>query len=178
MVVLLGAGCASTQPPVVVNDGNQNKQPVEQKPDNQQPDTTNPQQTGSVKIYLIALNDAGKSGKAIGCDDSVVGINVTIANPQTPLTEAIKELLKEKGQYYGQTGLYNSLYQSDLTLQSAAITNGKATIHLTGQYSLGGVCDNPRFEAQLEETALQFPNVQSVEVFVNGIKLEDILSGK
>ena len=41
---------------------------------------------------------------------------------------------------------------------------------------LGGVCDSPRFEAQIEQTALQFSTVSNVEVFINDIPLEDVLS--
>ena len=41
---------------------------------------------------------------------------------------------------------------------------------------LGGVCDSPRFEAQIEQTALQFSTVSSVEVFINDIPLQDVLS--
>jgi hypothetical protein len=43
---------------------------------------------------------------------------------------------------------------------------------------LGGVCDNPRVEAQIEETALQFATVSEVAVFVNGKPLEEIISLK
>jgi hypothetical protein len=33
---------------------------------------------------------------------------------------------------------------------------------------VAGVCDQPRIESQIEETAKQFPNVRRVRVFVNG----------
>jgi len=40
---------------------------------------------------------------------------------------------------------------------------------------VGGVCDEPRVQAQLRETALQFSTVDSVSIFINGIQLEDAL---
>jgi hypothetical protein len=41
---------------------------------------------------------------------------------------------------------------------------------------LGGVCDSPRVQAQLEEIALQFSTVNSVAVFINGEPLDQVLS--
>jgi hypothetical protein len=83
-----------------------------------------------------------------------------------------------KQQYYGRSGLYNALYQSDLTIQDLRLENGKASIHLARRLLLGGVCDNPRLEAQLVETAMQFSTVQQVKVFFNGKPLKDWLSEK
>lgn len=140
------------------------------------PDTTPGPQV--VKIFLIALEDSGRSGKKIGCDDSVIPVQVAIAPTRGVLQAALEELLSLKEAHYGQSGLYNALYQSDLKLDSVSIEQGEAIIHLSGPLMLGGVCDNPRVEAQLEETALQFPTVSQVSVFVNGRPLEEVLSLK
>jgi hypothetical protein len=43
---------------------------------------------------------------------------------------------------------------------------------------LGGVCDNPRVEAQLVETAMQFPGVMEAAITINGTPLEEALSLK
>ena len=140
------------------------------------PTPTSAQQT--VKIFLIALEDNGQSGTLVGCGDSAVPVTVIIPRTQGVLKAALEELLSIQEQYYGESGLYNALYQSDLKLKSVTIDQGKAIIHLTGTVMLGGVCDSPRFEAQIEETALQFSTVSSVEVFINDIALEDVLSQK
>ena len=140
------------------------------------PDATPGLQT--VQIFLIALEDGGRSGKEIGCDDSVIPVQVAIAPTQGVLRAALGELLSLKEPYYGQSGLYNALYQSDLKLDSVSIEQGEAVIYLSGTLTLGGVCDSPRVEAQLEETALQFHTVSHVSVFVNGRPLEEVLSLK
>lgn len=175
---MVGAGCLAKTPtaqilveevkPVIAKE-----EPIKISEENP---ITAPIKTGTANIYLIAIDGNGVGGKMVGCGDSSIPVKVTIQNAQTPLSEAIKELLKIKSQFYGQSGLYNSLYQSNLQLSSAVITNGKATIKLTGTTALGGTCDNPRFQAQLEETALQFSSVKSVEIFIDGKKLEDVLS--
>jgi len=97
---------------------------------------------------------------------------------QGVLRAALEILLGIQQQYYGQSGLYNALYQSNLTIEDLRIENGKASIRLAGKLLLGGVCDNPRVEAQLVETAKQFSTVKEVEIFINGKPLKDVLSEK
>jgi hypothetical protein len=87
-------------------------------------------------------------------------------------------LLGSDDQYYGQSGLYNVFYQSDLSVESIDIENGEAIIRLMGDLQLGGVCDSPRVQAQLEQTALQYETVGSVMITVNGETLESLLSGQ
>jgi hypothetical protein len=131
----------------------------------------------TVEIYLVALEDEGRSGPQIGCNDSLVAIRRDIAPTRAPLRAALTELLAIEEQFYGQSGLYNALYQSDLQLDQVSIDEtGKAIIHLSGQYTLAGVCDIPRFEAQIEATAKQFTTVNNVTVFINGIPMEEALS--
>jgi Sporulation and spore germination len=134
--------------------------------------------TTQVKIFLIAIGDNGVSGPKIGCGDSAVGAVRVIPPTQAPLTAALNELLSLHDRNYGQSGLYNSLYQSHLQLQSVAIVDGVANIKLTGTLTLGGVCDDPRVDAQITNTALQFSTVHSVNTTLNGKPLKDILSEK
>jgi hypothetical protein len=132
----------------------------------------------TVKIFLVATGDNGASGKLIGCGDSLVPVTQQIVPTQGVLRAALEILLGIRQQYYGQSGLYNALYQSELTIEDLRIENGKASLRLAGRLLLGGVCDNPRLEAQLVETALQFSTVQQVEIFINGKPLKDLLSEK
>jgi hypothetical protein len=137
-----------------------------------------PLQLTMVRIYLIALNDGGRAGKRIGCGDSVVPVFKKIQPTSMPLTRALGLLLADHSAYYGQSGLYNALYQARLTVSSVVIRNGRATIRLGGKMIVRGVCDDPRVDAQLKQTARQFPSVKSVAIFVNGIPLWKLLSGK
>jgi hypothetical protein len=132
-----------------------------------------------IKIYLIAIEDNGVSGKKIGCNDSLVPVEVQISPTLTVLKAALNELFKLQGQqYYGASGLYNSLYQSSLSTESLNIVNREAIIRLKGNLVLGGVCDDPRAKAQLEEIALQFSTIDRVSVFINGVPLQQLLSGQ
>lgn len=138
--------------------------------------TTAAEQT--VKIVLIDLEDNGQSGTLVGCGDSAIPINVTIPPTQGVLRAALEKLFSAKQQFYGESGYYNALYQSDLDVSAVRIEQGNAIIHLTGTIVLGGTCDAPRVQAQIEQTALQFSTVSDVTVFVNDVPLEDVLSSR
>ena len=145
------------------------------------PPTAEPASQGldRVKIYLVAIGDNGVSGKLIGCGDSLVPIEVPITPTLGVLRAALNELFKLEGQqYYGQSGLYNALFQSDLAIEDVAVIGGEARIFLTGTLTLGGVCDNPRVEEQLKALALQFSTVERVSIYINGEALEDVLDLK
>ncbi len=131
-----------------------------------------------VDIYLIAIDDNGQGGIPVGCGDSAIPVKAEIQPTQGVLRAALEKLLSIKDQYYGQSGLYDALYQSDLQVESVMIDNGKATVNLTGTMMLGGECDNPRVQAQLENTVLQFPSVTSADIFINGKTLAEALSLK
>jgi hypothetical protein len=130
------------------------------------------------QIYLIGIEDNGQTGTPVGCGDSAIPVQVAIQPTQGVLKAALIALLSIKDQYYGQSGLYNALYQSDLQVDSISINNGKASVYLTGSLILGGECDNPRVQAQLEQTVLQFSTVTEAAIYINGKPLADVLSLK
>ena len=133
----------------------------------------------SIKIFLIAMNDNGATGKKIGCNDSAIPVLIHIEPTLGVLRASLKELFKLEGEReYGLSGLYNSLYQSHLSIDSLNIVNREAIIKLSGNLISGGVCDDPRIQAQLEETALQFNTIDKVSIFINGIPLAQQLSGR
>ena len=139
------------------------------------PSAGQPGQFDRVKIHLIALEDSGQSGPEIGCGDSVVAVEVAVSPTNAPLKAALGQLLSIEDQYYGQSGLYNALYQSDLTVDDVQIANRVATVRLSGSLLVGGTCDVPRVKAQLERTLLQFSTVDTASIFVNGTPLDDVL---
>lgn len=127
-------------------------------------------------LYYVALNDNGKAGELIGCEDSLVPMITESVTTTNRLKEAMTRLLANKMQKVDDTELYNALYQADLTLESATVEDGVAKVVLTGTLNLRGVCDNPRVEAQLEETAKTAADVNKVEVTLNGKTLDEALS--
>ena len=130
------------------------------------------------QIYLIAPEDAGQSGREIGCGDSVLPVEVEIEPTIAPLRAALAKLLAVDDEFYGQSGLYNALHRSNLQVEGIDIVNREAIIHLSGELVLGGACDAPRVDAQLTQTALQFSTVDAVTIRIDGTPLPDLLSGQ
>lgn len=127
-----------------------------------------------VQVPLIAMSTNGP----LGCGDTVVMVTRNVSATIAPLTAAVQQLLSIHDRFYGQSGLYDPLYNTNLAVQSVTINNGLATIKLTGKLSLGGECDDPRVAAQFDALGHQFSSVQKVQVFINGTPLENLLGGK
>ncbi len=169
-----GGGAASPTPPPTVQ-----AVPVATSvPPTQPPPPQPPAGTTSVSIALIALNDNGASGPAVGCGDSAVMVRVQVPRTQAVLRASLEKLLSLHSKDYGESGFYNALYQSSLSLDQLSLTDGNAVIRLKGQLTSGGVCDDPRIIAQIEQTALQFSTVKTATIYVNGTKIQELLSGK
>lgn len=139
------------------------------------PSTQENTPTGSMKIYLVALEDAGRSGPAVGCGDSLVAVDV----PARDTKAALQELLNQHTMYYGQSGLYSALYQSNLVIDRFETGEQKTEVNLTGKLTLGGTCDSPRIKEQLTATLRQSTeSFDSVAITINGIPLDELLSQK
>jgi hypothetical protein len=120
----------------------------------------------SINIYLVAVGDNGKSGRKIGCEDSLIAVTRIIKKTATPLTAAIRELLQTPQHPEGSPNLENFWKGRNLKVRSVSIVDRTATIRLSGELSLAGVCDEPRIESQIDATARQFPTVKRVKVFI------------
>jgi hypothetical protein len=111
-----------------------------------------------------------------GCGDAVQAFDRDVPAAGPALEAALRALLAERTGSDPTAGPYSVFNASTLTLESATVARGTATIRLRGELRLGGVCDSPRVEEQLTRTARQFPEVTAVEVFVDGVPLADLLS--
>ena len=119
-------------------------------------------------VYAISLNDGGP----VGCEDSLAALEVMVptwVGTEAGITAALTALLNLGGPTVTDEGLANALWASDASVQSVTIDDeGHATVALTGEIPLGGVCDAPRVEAQLSATVLEFDEVTDVTFMLNG----------
>ncbi len=158
-----GNGAATSTPPIATTTppGSTTTPPIIPPPI-----ATTTSATSSVKIAL--LDTAGSSnGKPRACD-KVVLINRTVATTTMPLTAALRNLFAISTT--SVSGWFNFIDRTNETLKfdRATVVSGTANIYLTGSLSgLAGVCDDPRAAIQIEETALQFPTVQRVQLYLN-----------
>ena len=138
---------------------------------------TSPSDT--VDVFLILLEDGGQSGTMVGCNDSLIGMGTAVPAGEDPLVSAYAALFAIRDQRVGPQAYYNALHASNLLVRSSTIdANGRAEVYLEGTYSLGGTCDTPRMIAQLEAAAMQFPQVTDVQIYLNGVPIEQALSSQ
>ena len=142
------------------------------------PGTQDSAAPAALTLYYVAVDDAGGSGEAIGCGDSLVATYTERLSTPDRVREAMERLLADKGQFLGESGLYNALYQSDLSFVRASTEADTVTVELEGQMQSGGTCDDPRIERQLEQTAAAAAGTGMSVVLVNGVRVEELLSGK
>ena len=133
---------------------------------------------GRVRVFLIATGDDGRSGRKVGCGDSAVPVEVNLPRPAPALEGALKALLAMHDRSDPGSGLYNALYASRLTVRGVSRAGSQARVDLAGYLERGGECDDPRILAQLQETALQFPDVQQVAFYLEGKPLAQLVSGR
>ncbi|HEX8688311.1 MAG TPA: GerMN domain-containing protein [Pyrinomonadaceae bacterium] len=129
--------------------------------------------TQEVRLYLVALDDRGRRGRKIGCDDSLVPVTRRAAAGGDRLKAAVEALIAEPRE--GGGGLNNYWHSEDLRVASATVRGGTATVRVRGTLPVAGVCDEPRIEEQIKATARQFRGVRSARVFLNGQRLSDAI---
>lgn len=134
--------------------------------------------TAPLTLYYVATGDNGVSGAKIGCGDSLVATYTEPVAFTDQLRKSMERLLSDENQFLGQSGLLNALYMSDLDFVAGAVKGDVVTVELTGQVTLGGVCDAPRVSEQLHQTAETATGAGSSAVLVDGVPLEDLISQK
>lgn len=130
----------------------------------------------SVTAYYVLLDDGGSSGVRFGCNDSLVGVKRSQTESTEPLPAAITALLD--GSEPPIADVYNSLSGSTLDFLSGTFDGTTVTVYLAGTIRPGGVCDIPRIEAQLTQTAVSAVGAIRAEIYVNGAGLAEALSVK
>ena len=138
------------------------------------PQTTMPTpelEENEIAVYFVDLGNKRNIENTFGCDDSLSYLTRQLeGNEQTTagrIKTAVTYMVEGTDRLVGKGGLYNVFYNSDLTVDRVEIENSTAMVYLTGELSVAGVCDNPRVEAQLTETAKQFEEVDTVEIYLN-----------
>ncbi|MGY4542423.1 hypothetical protein ACVWY0_002347 [Arthrobacter sp. UYNi723] len=127
----------------------------------------------TVTAYYVLLDDGGAGGVRFGCNDSLAGVRRTVAGSAEPLANAMRALLDSAAE--PAPGLYNSLSGSTLTFLSGTFDGTAVTVYLSGSVRPAGVCDIPRIEAQLTQTAVASVGAIRAEVYVNGVRLVEAL---
>ena len=124
-------------------------------------------------VYYVAVDDGGSSGVRFGCNDSLVAVRHADPAIREPLQAAMGHLLSGSGT---PAGLYNALASSALKYVSGYLDGETVVVNLSGAVQPGGVCDIPRIDAQLTHTAVTAVGAVRAEIYVDGVRLADVLS--
>lgn len=131
-----------------------------------------------LRLYFIALGDKGASGTSLGCGDSLIETDTEAVGTTDKLQETFERLLASHDQTYGDTGLYNPLYQSQLTFVSGQVSGDTVTVKLSGTIKQAGECDTPRIQAQLTSVAKAATGATHATITVNNKSLDKVLGSK
>lgn len=135
---------------------------------------TNFSNTQKVKIALLASPDLFdyRNHKKIGCD-ALVFAETEITKTPKVLNSTLTLLFNDDFDYGFPPANFISSTQNKLTFDSAVINNGVAQVFLKGEMTISdSSCDKNRIGYQIKETAMQFATVKSVEIYLNGQKIE------
>ncbi|WP_242702120.1 GerMN domain-containing protein [Arthrobacter cavernae] len=143
-----------------------------------QPPAATPQRRAAPSgpaVYYVAIDDGGSSGVRFGCNDSLVAVRSGTATDD-PLTTALGRLLDPANTTAQESGLYNALSGSALHFVSGYFSGTTVVVDLSGSLRPGGVCDNPRIEAQLTQTIVAATGASRAEIYIDGRTLAEVLS--
>lgn len=138
------------------------------------------EQSNTKPLSVYYISTGGKlAGDKIGCGDSIVSNDTSPIKTSDRVKSAFERLLSNKGQFVGQSKLYNALYQSNLKYESSETKDGILVVELSGELKLAGECDDKRVMAQLVYTAKgNIDGLPLVVIMLNDKPLKNILSQK
>lgn len=130
-------------------------------------------QEASVPIFLVMIGDDGAHGEYLGCGDSLVVYQAPNPGGASLVEQALSALFAQPATFPGPDGELTNIVRG-LAFESASVANDVLTVRLSGEPLFGGMCDAPRFQAQVERTALAAAQLastapaSSVVVLLNG----------
>ncbi|MCR4279654.1 MAG: GerMN domain-containing protein [Candidatus Zambryskibacteria bacterium] len=122
-------------------------------------------QTRTINLYFYDQNkDKDASGNIKCSADGLVAIERTIPRTNTPIQDAVRELLKGPTASERSSVPGTEFPLSGVTLSSASLSNGVLTLAFNDPQNStsGGSCRIAILDAQIEATARQFGGVTSV----------------
>lgn len=128
------------------------------------------------KLFYILLEDAGNSGKLIGCNDSLVSVQVSFAPWLQTWNDLLEDLYTRQFAAESQPNGSETMFETGITVNSITVSGALVSVYLGGAIVLNGVCDHPRITEQLQSIVLQFPQFTTVKLYINNQTLSSYLS--
>ncbi len=123
----------------------------------------------TTSIFLVQLEISDDN--TVSCKDELVGVVKNI-NTNLELRDQLwslyLEMLNFDDKVIEEKLLYNPLYESKLDLESIEVKGTEVTVDFTGEEPSDKICGSNRALDQLKAIALQYPQVETVRIFING----------
>ncbi len=109
------------------------------------------------------------SGKVNSCGDEIIWITTNVLQPQFVWRATLDEMINSKLNLGYLPGNFLAS-QKNIKIEKAIIENGVAKAYLTGtlDFESKDNCNQNRIISQITEAGMQFGNVRSVQVYLNG----------
>lgn len=126
--------------------------------------------TAATRVQLALLDTHNLTqGKQRGCD-RIVLVPYRIGTAEPSLDTAMRALFSWKEEAVGDWLNFVAHVHTNLAYSHSTIEGATANIFLTGDFpETAGSCDDQRLQAQVEETAYQFPEIRKVQIYLNGV---------
>lgn len=123
--------------------------------------------TERVQLALLDTHNFTQ-GKQRGCD-RIVMVPYRIGAAAPSLDTAMRALFSWDEENVGDWLNFVARIRNTVTYSHTTVDGTTATVFLTGDFpETAGSCDDQRLQAQIEETAYQFPRIQKVHIYLNG----------
>jgi hypothetical protein len=119
-----------------------------------------------IQLGLYAPGDAGQQGREFGCEDSLVTVDTQVQQQVTPENDI--RIALQKMFSYEHPELSNHFEDVPIFVHTVGVSDGVANVWLVGDSGLTGACSDPRFVEQINATAMQFDEVNHVNIYLNG----------
>jgi len=147
------------------------------------------------KMRLDKMKEDWRTGRRVGCGDSIAFIEKEIEPTTQPLNAIYRKLFKGDeivaGTEYHNPITYHTKERTigrgedlppwivrPLQFDRAVIKGDVAIVYLTGDYASVGTCEPPRVEAVLKFAAKQYPWINEVKIYIDGLEAEFIHGGR
>lgn len=136
------------------------------------PPVDEPVATSEVRVYF---GSTVQDPDTLKCD-VVYPVTRTIEVTKAEPMDAIFELLSGVTNAEATAGYFTSL-NADATVESLSVIDGVATVEFGAGFATGlaGSCRVSAVRAQVEQTLLNFPEIESVVIHVAGMLPEEVL---
>lgn len=168
-LLFIGAGCAKTSPTASTPTGTQTAVTEDQ----QAALNRDAEATANESTVALIVTEGQKTPDGATVESATIGCNDRVAIATVPRITATNDVVKDAltslfavrdSNYHG---FYNALWQSSFKVDKVQSTDGVTTeVWLTGKPMSGGVCDDPRIKAQIEETVRRLR--PKFKIFLNG----------